>query len=188
MEQDGAQPTDISLSAQLDVIAQSLVSDAEVVAAGASEILDAFPGQQQALLLLISAIKLIGAEAGARELLEWMVQEHPNLASIHFELGLLMAKHGMPKEAAERLSKAVELEPNHPAAWQALGNQLALSGDRKGASNAYVRHLKLSLRELKLLEDAMAGRPEDHAKAENMLRQTITVNPTDVAATRMLGE
>jgi len=176
------------LSTGLDRVAESLCSDAESAATGASEILDTFPGQPQALLLLVSALKLMGAETGSRSLIEWMAEEYPNLASIQYELGLLLGRLGMSKEAVERLSRTVALEPNHPAAWRALGNQLALSGDKQGSSKAYLRHLQLSLRELKLLEDATAGAADELAKAENMLNQALTINPTDVVTLRMLGE
>ena len=75
------------LSTGLDRVAESLGSDVESAATGASEILDTFPGQPQALLLLVSALKLMGAEAGSRSLIEWMAEEYPNLASIQYELG-----------------------------------------------------------------------------------------------------
>ena len=175
------------LSTILDRIAVSLGSDVEIAATGASEILDTFPGQPQALLLLISALKLMGAEAGSRDLIEWMAEEYPDLASIQYELGMLLGRLGLPKEAIERLSRAVALEPNHPTAWRALGNQLALSRDKRGSSEAYLRHLQLSLRELKLLEDATTGGAEELAKAENMLNQALAINPTDVVTMRMLG-
>jgi tetratricopeptide (TPR) repeat protein len=176
-------------SAKLENAERALAADPESTAASASEVLDAYPGQSQALLLLLSALNVIGVQDGARDLLEWMSQEHPNLASIHYELGILLARLGVPEEAIRRLSRAVELEPNHPAAWRALGNQLALTGDTAGASRACARHVILSLRELKLLEDKMAVcRADEFAKAETMLQQALAISPTDIAITRLLGE
>lgn len=177
------------LSTRLDELAQSLGSDSESVAAGASEILDSFPGQPQALFLVIAALKLAGAEASAREILEWMSNEHPNLASIQYELGNLLARLGMAEEAIERFSRAVEREPHHPAAWRALGNQLALKGDPVGARRAHARHARLSLRELRLVEDARAMRhPDQFARTERMIRRACTISPTNVWLTRLLGE
>src|SRR5438874_7478210 len=161
MEQRNEQPADDTLSARLDSIAQSLGTDAEMVATAASEILDNLPGQPQTLLLLVSALKLMGAETSARTLIEWMADEYPNLASVQYELGMSLARLGHSKEAAEHLSRAVALEPRHPTAWRALGDQLALNGDGDGSSKAYMRHLQLSLRELKLLEDAIAASGSD---------------------------
>jgi len=136
MEQRNEQPADDTLSARLNSIAQSLGTDAERVATEASEILDSLPGQPQALLLLVSALKLMDAETSARTLIEWMAEEYPNLASVQYELGMLLARLGHSKKAAEHLSRAVALEPRHPTAWRALGNQLALSGDEDGSSEA----------------------------------------------------
>ncbi|HEX3943031.1 MAG TPA: sulfotransferase [Rhizomicrobium sp.] len=176
-----------TLSAKLAAGAALLTSDAESAATAASEILDVYPGQPQALFLLVSAIRLMGAEEGARNLIEWMAEEYPNLAAVHYELGLLLARLGDSDQAIKRLSRAVAIEPNHPAAWRALGHQLALAGDAADARKAYVQHARLSLRELKLVEDATAG-VGDEGKAENMLRQWIEVSPTDIVARRMLGE
>jgi tetratricopeptide (TPR) repeat protein len=178
-----------TLSARLDALAELLGSDAESVATGASEILDSFPGQAQALLLLTSALKLLGAEEGALEILEGLAQEHPNLASIQYELGDLLARRGMHRQAIAHLSRATELEPANGAAWRALGTQLALIGDTTAAWKAHARHLNLSLRELKLLEDAAAAcRADEYAQAEKMMQQALAINPTDVLVTRLLGD
>src|SRR3954454_17588511 len=117
------------LSVSLEAAAELLAKDPEAAATKASEILDIYPGQPQALFLLINAVKLMGAEAGVRDLIEWMESEYPNIASIHYELGLLLGRLGMHKEAAERLHRVVALERNHPAAWRALGHELAKTGD-----------------------------------------------------------
>src|SRR5205823_5161226 len=84
---------------------------------------------------------------------------------------------------------ATELEPAHGGAWRALGTQLAMIGDTAAAWKAHARHLKLSLRELKLLEDASAAcRAEEYEQAEKMMRQALAINPTDVLVTRLLGD
>jgi tetratricopeptide (TPR) repeat protein len=182
-----AEPEKNRLSAKLAGAAELLNTDPEAAATNASEVLDIYPGQPQALLLLISGLKLMGAKDGERSLLEWMAQEYPNLAAIRYELGLLFGRLGMPDNAIEHLSHAVALEPNHPGAWRALGHQLALKGESGKAKSAYVQHLRLSLKELKLLEDAtVAG--GDEGKAENILRQAVDISPTDVFTSRTLGE
>ncbi|HEY5048847.1 MAG TPA: sulfotransferase [Rhizomicrobium sp.] len=176
-----------TLSAALTGAADMLGTDATGAATRASEILDAVPGQQQALLLLVSGLRLLGKGAAAREVLEWMAEQHPNLAAVHYELGLLLGRLGLRKEATERLLRVVELEPNHPAAWRALGNQRALGGDTVAAGEAYAEHAKRSLKELKLLEDALAAGNDELIKTENMLRQSLDINPTDVSMLRMLA-
>jgi predicted Zn-dependent protease len=60
-------------------------------------------------------------------------------------------------------------------------------GDRAGSTKARARHIKLSLREIKLLEDAAEGDSDELVKAERMLTEAVAVNPTDMVAQRMLG-
>jgi tetratricopeptide (TPR) repeat protein len=187
MEQLNTQSPVKTLSADLESIAKKLGTDAAQAANDASEILDSYPGQQQALLLIMSALRLMNEKEAARELLEWMSEKNPRLASIDYELGLLLAGEGQTDKAIERFSRVVELEPNHPSAWRALGNQLALTGDAAGAGKAFARQLRLSAVELRLLEDATAAKAEELIKAENMLRESLAVNPTDVSMMRMLA-
>ena len=176
------------LSATLEDVAADLTADIAKAATGASEVLDTVPGQPQALLLLVSALRLLDQKDGACEVLEWMSEQHPNLAAIHYELGLLLGKLGRRREAIERLTRVVQLEPNHSGAWRALGNQHALVGDALAAGEAYSEHVKRSIKELKLLEDAAASTGgEELLQAENMLRQSLDVNPTDVWMMRMLA-
>lgn len=187
MEHVSETKTDDTLSATLTSVAESLRVDAEKAATGASEILDDFPGQQQALLLLVSALRLMGVVEGTREVLGWMTQQFPKLASIPFELGSLVGRLGPRDEAIALLSRVVEMEPRHPAAWRVLGNQLAENSDSKGAARAYARHMKQFVRELKLLEDAVDGGIDELSKAERMLRQSLSVNPTDAPAIQLLA-
>src|SRR3954454_12484080 len=188
MKYESESQADGILSGVLESAAELLGIDPENAATRASEVLDTVPGQPQALLLLISAVKLIGAEEGLCNLLEGMAQEYPNLASVHYELGCLLGRLGRTTEAVERFSRAVALEPDHPLAWRALGDQLARNDDRRRASEAYARHLRLSLKELKFIEDARSADADELARAENILNQALAVNPTDVVTIRMLGE
>ena len=116
-----------------------------------------------------------------------MTQQFPKLASIPFELGSLVGRLGPRDEAIALLSRVVEMEPRHPVAWRVLGNQLAENSDSKGAARAYSRHMKQFVRELKLLEDAVDGGIDELSKAERMLRQSLSVNPTDAPAIQLLA-
>jgi tetratricopeptide (TPR) repeat protein len=184
-----ASPSQDTLSADLTAAAASLAADAEGAATAASELLDRYPGQPQTLLVLVSALRLMGAAEVARDLIGLMAEEYPNLAAIRYELGLVHAQLGARDEAIEQLSRAVALEPNHAAAWRALGHQLASKGDREGSNRAYTQYARLSLKELKLVEDAAAGESAGiEIKAESMLRQALDISPSDILARRMLGD
>ena len=188
MQQSSETVTAEPLSAKLAGAAASLRTDAETTATRASEIVDALPGQPQALYLLVCALKLMGLESGAGDLLQSMARDFPQLASVHYALGVSLARAGKSRESIAHLSRTVALEPNHPAAWRALGDMLARAGDRTSAGRAYMRHIMLSIRELKLVEDSMGGNIDNIRKVESMLGQSISINLTDVVAIRMLGE
>jgi Flp pilus assembly protein TadD len=182
-------PPGENLSAKLEGFAQMLCSDAEGAATGASESLDVVPGQTQALLLLVGALNVIATEEGTLEILSWMSEAHPKLASLQHEFGIALARLGRTQEAIATLTRTVQLEPGHAPAWKALGDQRALNGDTRGACKAYARHVHLSLKELRLIEEALtACRAAEFANAESMLRQAQSISPTDVTITRLLGE
>jgi len=176
------------LSPLLERFAECLGSDTEKAATEASDLLDIYPGQPLTLQLLLDALKLLGVEEGAQGLLEWMAQQHPNLAAISFRLGVLLGRVGKPKQAAEHLSRAVELEPNDASAWLELGKQLSSTGDMTNSARAFARHVRLSLRELKLMDDVAEGSSAELAKADHMLHQAVAVNPTDPLVNQTLGK
>jgi tetratricopeptide (TPR) repeat protein len=177
-----------SLSARLTAIAKVLESDAPAASLQAGEVFTNVPGQQQALLLFAGAYRVMDELDGAQEVLQMLADAYPRLASIQYELGLVLGRLGMHRKAIECLSRVVEAEPNHPAAWRALGNQHSLDGNREAAAMAYSRQLWVGVRELKLLEDEIAESGEDLSKAENMLVQCLGVNPTDLGFVHLLAE
>lgn len=175
------------LSSRLSPIAQLLLTDPPAAANAATEILVEFPGQRQALFLLVAALRLMKEEAAAQELLEWMAHERPKLASIRFELGILLARLSRHREAKVELLGAVEFEPNDAVVLRALGDQLSLTGDGAEAGKAYAQSLRLGLRELALLDEMLAQGDDKLANVESALRTSVHVNPTDVMARRMLA-
>jgi tetratricopeptide (TPR) repeat protein len=152
------------------------------------DVLKRIPGQQHALMLLVTARKARGDTAGARTLLEVMADERPEIAAIHFELGALLDEMGESKAAIRALSRLVALEPKHPSAWRLLGEALADSGDMDKAADAYFKHFELSALDLKTLEAAAEFGPEQADIAEKLLHDFLMMHPTDVAATHALGK
>jgi predicted Zn-dependent protease len=154
----------------------------------ADRILKDIPGQQQALLLLVSARRAQGDTAGARAMLELAAMTQPRLAAVQYELGLLLAELGEHEAAITALTRVVELEPDHPGAWRVLGDELAESGHADAAGQAYVKHFRSALNDLKYLEDAAAFASEQPAMAEAMLNAFLEIHPTDVSAIAMLAK
>jgi tetratricopeptide (TPR) repeat protein len=73
------------------------------------------------------------------------------IASIHFNLGIVLQRMNRPQEARQQFTKAagefrVELaeNPNSPLHWTRLGDTLATLGDFKGATEAFMKALTLN--------------------------------------------
>jgi tetratricopeptide (TPR) repeat protein len=124
------------------------------------------------------------AEAQAQEIL----RVRPGSAGAQHVLGLALGAQGKFGEAVSALRRAVRLNAQHPHAWRALGDQLALAGAEKAAAEAYARHIRASVRNPQLLEAAAALCDNKLAIAERLLRAFLKEHPTDVAAIRMLAE
>lgn len=185
MEGKGATQPD-TLSAALTGAADLLIADPGGATEQSLEILDYAPGQAQALLLLVSARRAVGDMAGAREMLEAFADAHPKLASIQYELALLLGSLGEHEKAIVALRRVVQLEPNHPGAWRVLGDFLATVKKPGAAAEAYGKHLAIAGAELRLMEDATASL-DGLSGAEAMLREFLKIHPTDVYAIRLLA-
>jgi tetratricopeptide (TPR) repeat protein len=154
----------------------------------ARAILEAAPGHPPALRLLGVAKRYQGDAPGARAVLEDLAAANPKWAAAHYELGLTLAALNEGKAAAAAFGRAVALRPEFSEAWQALGDQLTLDGDLKGADHAYARHIQASVNDPRLMQAAKALCDDQLPVAEHLLRDHLKANPNDVAAMRMLAE
>jgi tetratricopeptide (TPR) repeat protein len=114
-----------------------------------------------------------------------VVGEHPGALLL---FGQAQSRLGETESATRALRRVVQLRPQQPAAWLALGDHLGGHGDEAGAQQAYAEHLRWSSRDPQLLAAGAAlveGRLPD---AERLLRERLMQAPTDVAAMRMLAE
>src|SRR5690349_15274770 len=69
------------------------------------QLLDFAPGQPQILQLLADSRRARGDLQGAREILESLVRDLPDVAAGHFELGMLLADLGENDAAVRALSR-----------------------------------------------------------------------------------
>ncbi len=187
MKDKGTEPAG-TLATALAHAAKLLSTNPSLAEAQSREILKAVPGHPQALLLLGAALRDKGDVAGARDILEPLAGSQPKSADVQFELGLTFALLGESKAAIKALTRAVKLNPKLPRPWLALGDQLTLAGDSKGADDAYARHIQTSVNDPQLLKAAAALCDNNLAVAERLLRDFLKIHPTDVAAIRMLAE
>ena len=187
MEQAKSVPEGVPLWSVLAEAAQPLESNPREAEQRVREVLKNAPGQSQALQLLVDAMRTQGDMAGARATLESMAAELPEIAAVHFELGLLLADMGDSEAALRSLSRVVELEPQHSQAWRALGDALVQTGDAEGAARAYSQQFASSVTDLKTLEQLSAVEAGQMDVAEDVVREFLNIYPTDLAALELLG-
>ena len=165
-----------------------LVSQPDLAAEQAREILGAVPNHPAATLLLAMARRRSNDVADALRILEPLAASQPRWAVAQRELGLALGDAGRGDEAVAALRRAVRLQPTMADAWRALGDHLFAMGDTAGADQAYANHIRNSTRDPRLMEPALALAEGRIAVAEPLLRSHLQQFPTDVAAIRMLAE
>ena len=184
----GHSETTGSLGQALAHTARLLEANPALAEEQAAEILKAVPNHPQAQLYLGAARRLRGNFKGALEILEPLAAAQPNSAATHYELGQALGALGLGDNAVAALRRALQLKPDLPLAWLALGDHLTAIGDTEGADAAYALHIRHSTRDPKLLEPAAALCEGRIGVAEGLLREHLRKFPTDVAAIRMLAE
>jgi tetratricopeptide (TPR) repeat protein len=163
-----------------------LSADAVLAEAQAREILKVAPGHADASLLLAAALRAQGKDALG--VLEPLAAAQPFNGAVHYDLGCAHAELDQHADAISAFKRAVECDPDHAAAWRALGDELNLAGDANAADQAYARHIKASVNDPRLIEAATALCENRLAISERLLRTFLMQHPTDVAAIRMLAE
>ncbi len=165
-----------------------LAEQPELAAEQASEILKAAPGYPPAALILGSAHRARGDVSAALAVLEPLAKAQPNWAAAHFELGLAYGAGAQGDAAVAALRRAVQLKPDLGEAWRALADHLTAISAAVEADQAYLKHIRYSTRDPRLLEAGLALVENRIAVAEGLLREHLKQHPTDVAAIRMLAE
>jgi tetratricopeptide (TPR) repeat protein len=176
-----------TLAAAILEAARRLATDRETAEEQALEILKKAPGQSEALALLIGAKRLANDLSGARDLLQAMADRTPNLASLQYELGIVLHELGDFDAAAVAFSRVVELEPSHANAWRALADTFAKVNRAPEAARACAKFLELSVANIQRLETAARSEASQLSATETSLRDWLQRHPTDVFALHLLG-
>jgi tetratricopeptide (TPR) repeat protein len=160
----------------------------ELAEAQAREILAVVAGNPQALLILARARAAQNDLPAARDILENLCRSQPTNGALQAERGAVLGRMGDARTAVAALERAVRLSPKLAGAWRDLGDLRLLTGDTKGADEAYAQHILASANDPELLQAARALCDNRLAVAEHSLRDFLKRHPTDVAAIRMLAE
>jgi predicted Zn-dependent protease len=154
----------------------------------AREILKVMPHQPMALLLLASARRAQGDNAGARAILDPVARTQPKIPAVHYEFGTVLAALGETRAAIAAFKYTSHLDPRNAAVWRTLGNLYTLAGDSTAADEANAQSIKASVHDPELVTAATALCENRLDVAERLLRDFVKRHPTDVAAIRMLAE
>ncbi len=177
-----------TLAAALERAVALLPVDPALAERQAREILAVVPTDPRAVLVLGMARRRLGDPAGARESLEPLARSQPRSAQTHHEFGLALAALGEEARALAALRHAVGLKRDLPGAWRAIGDLLTAAGDSPGADRAYAEHIRAAITDPGLMAAADALCDDRMDVAEHLLREHLKLNPSDVAALRMLAE
>jgi tetratricopeptide (TPR) repeat protein len=177
-----------SLDVALARAARLLDAEPALAERQAQEILRVVPADPRAKMLFGAARRRQGDAAAARAVLTPLAAAQPNSAQTHLELGLALVALGEGRAALVPLRHAVGLKRDLPQAWRAIGDQLFLEGDGAGADAAYAELLRAGVQDPTLRRAAEALCDDRLAVAEQLLRERLKAEPTDVAAMRLLAE
>lgn len=188
METNAADPATGTVEMALAHAVRLLEERPDMALMQAREVSAAVPGHPMARLIEGQALRWLGDLKGARAVLAALAEAEPRSAATAMELGLVAAQLGEMGLAAATLRRAVTLKPDFAPAWTELAFVLRETGREAEAAQADLAAVRASTRDPLLVEAAVAlgeGRLE---VAEPLLRSRLKSRPTDVAATRMLGE
>jgi len=138
-------------------------------------------------LLLASALRLQGDNAGADALATALVREIPRWTGAHFEYGMAAGRQGRHAEALAAFYE-VEKLGGLPALWREIGEQRRATGDATGAEAAFLRHLASPVLEPSLHEAVALQTAQDVPGAERAYRLHLKRYPDDVLALRHFAE
>jgi tetratricopeptide (TPR) repeat protein len=180
--------TTASLEVALDHASRLLGSDPELAGEQAQEVLRVVRGHPAALLILGASHRICGRNPAALAVLEPLAKAMPEAVSVHYELGLTLAGLGRAEEAVAAMRRVLALKPDLPQAWLHLADLLRERGDAAAAAEAYLAHVRHSVRDPQLMRAAQALAENRLPEAETQLRARLRQTPNDVAALRMLAE
>ena len=150
----------------------------------AREALRANPGDPQALMALGAGLRRGGDPQAALEVLIPLAAAQPGAWGPPFEIGIAHAALGETSAAIAALSQAVSLNSRSALAWHALGDQLALAGDRAGAEAAQTRAPSGGANDPAVIQAAQ-GLSDGGAA---ILADRFNLHLGDVAAARLVAE
>ena len=120
----------------------------------AQELLEQFPNQEQALLMLSRALVLLGRTHEAMDLLQTAVGNVKEPILIQLEYIRLLANIKGYDSALRKLKELYRTKPDHPKVMSAVAELLNRAGKEEQAAEFAKKALKTGINELSLSEKA----------------------------------
>jgi tetratricopeptide (TPR) repeat protein len=152
------------------------------------EILATQPEDLNATIWLCRALRAQAKFTDTIETLEALKTAHPGFAVAHYELALVRNDLGERGEAVAGIREAVRIDPNFTNARLVLGDILFEKGDKTGADEAYMAHIRISANAPHIREAMAALHKNQFHVAEAVLKAHLARLPGDLAAIIVLGE
>lgn len=177
-----------SLEVALGHAAELLDRDPRLAQEQAYEILKVYPDTVDAKRILANAFRLQKMPQKGLDVLEPLLPGHADSPDLLQEFAQCLSGVGRGDEAVAALRKAVSIDPEHRAAWDSLGHQLAVAGDEEGSRDAFQRHFELTTPHPELVEATRLLRAGKQGKAETLVRELLKKHPTEVTAIKVLAD
>jgi len=153
----------------------------------AEEILRQFPDEINSLFVVAAAVRAQGHHEDALQRLQALIKQAPDFALAQQELGFTYAATGQILPAIHALQAAVKIEPKLPASWKVMGEMFLIDGDGISANEAFNQHLLTSSVDQELIRAVKLTKAGKIGRAEQLCRQFLHENPTNVTAIRLLA-
>jgi tetratricopeptide (TPR) repeat protein len=154
----------------------------------AEEILRHYPDEINSQFVMAAAVRAEGDKAEALQRLEKLVQRAPDFALAQQELGFAYAEEGRVLAAIEALQRAVAIEHKLPASWKLMGELFLVDQDEDSAAEATFQYMLASAVEPDLVRALKLFRADKIGQAEQLCRDFLHDDPTNVMAIRLLAE
>ncbi|MCP5112504.1 MAG: tetratricopeptide repeat protein, partial [bacterium] len=127
--------------------------------------------------------------AEAEKLVRQARKGDPELADVHFRLGVIALTKGQNAEAVEHFRHELGRNPVHPMAWHYIGDAYFRLGKLKEAIAPLERAIRLNLRNAPsylLIANVYSRQGEFHL-AENAVQQALSLDPRNYEAHFLLA-
>jgi tetratricopeptide (TPR) repeat protein len=154
----------------------------------AQEVLRLYPDEINCQFVVAAAQRALGEKELALKNLKVIVDRVPEFAVAQQELGFAHADAGNTDLAIDALKTAVKRESRLAGSWKLLGELLLARGEEEAAADAFNQSALVSADNPRLGEAIKLFRAGRLGQAEQLCREILMDQPTDVNTIRLLAE